>query len=121
MQSYECPKSYRSQGKNKTCEENGTSNRLHVGALTGKCEFEHVHRRLGLDNVHGILEDVRALLLQEVHSLDLEINSCVPSMRRMATEEVVNINAVAMNRRSHRSVYWYNLYRQIPVPMHVLY
>ena len=46
------------------------------GMLAHKCEFEVFIGRLGLDQFDGILEDVRAILLQEEHSLDLEIYSC---------------------------------------------
>ena len=46
------------------------------GVRTHKCEFEVWPGRLALDHLDGILEDVRTILLQEEHSLDLEINSC---------------------------------------------
>ena len=46
------------------------------GVRTHKCEFEVFIGRLGLYQFDGILEDVRVILLQEEHSLDLEIYSC---------------------------------------------
>ena len=46
------------------------------GVGAHECEFEVLIGRLGLDHLDGILEDVRTILLQEEHSLDLEIYSC---------------------------------------------
>ena len=88
MHGYERPKFYLRQGINKTCEENGTSNRLHVGALTSKCEFEHVLGRLGLDNVDGILEECLPLGFDGLVALMLPVallnwvpgNSYLPRM-----------------------------------------